>query len=366
MSNEEVDYSQYGVQVGKASYDRKTFNSFKIEDGSNVYRILPPLGEAAAQGIWNVGWAVHWGYKNSKGKMRPFACPQKIDRKTKMIIHRCPECERLADFDKVYKDKLAAFTKEFGEEKAKKKLKHYSEHLFQYNRGFKIFVNAYNEKGVVGALGLNMTFFNFLKIEAEKLQKKGIDMTALHQGAWFDFFKDGSRTFKVELVRQEDESLKPGKVPVEVLKGLKNSARDLNNLFTVLTDEQIQKLADSDGNPEVVDAIFGSGEPEETPAGDSTAAASAARAQQALSGAKQEAKPEPVKQEAKPEPEDEPETSAEDEAEEPLPGKQAASTAKDEEEPEPIAKTRPVTQLPAGQSVATMDSDAFRALVKKK
>lgn len=385
MSEEEVDYSQYGVQVGKASYDRKTFNSFKIEEGSNVYRILPPIAPPGSEPpeTWNVGVAVHWGYKNSKGKMRPFVCPEKKDRKTKMIIHRCAECDRLADLQRVYDDKLAQFTKELGKEKAEKKLKHYKEHLFTFNRGFKIYVNAYNEKNQIGALGMSMTHFKLLQIEADKFSKKGWDITAMHQGVWFDFFREGSKTFKVEVVRNDDDTMKSAKVPIEVAKQLKNSVRDLNKLFTVLTDEQITKLANSEANPEVVDAIFGSGETEESEGGgDQTAAASAARAQQALSGKpaaepkaapKQEPKPAP-KQEAAPEPEEErePMDPGSEEDEEPLPlnTKSVAAPAKSEPEDteaeEPLPKARPVNSLPAGKSIATMDSDAFRALVQKK
>ena len=75
------------MQVGEPRYDneRKSKNYFNLEKGDNVFRILPPLGNLAQAGHWSKYWSIHWGYKDTKGKNRPFQSPEIKNHNTRMI-----------------------------------------------------------------------------------------------------------------------------------------------------------------------------------------------------------------------------------------------------------------------------------------
>ena len=66
------------MKLGQAKYGGEYVkkNNYKLKDGEQVYRILPPMGELAEQGRWSVFYNVHFGYKNSEGKLRPFQSPE--------------------------------------------------------------------------------------------------------------------------------------------------------------------------------------------------------------------------------------------------------------------------------------------------
>lgn len=71
---------------GKAKFGGKGRNWFKLKDGANgPFRILPPMGELAEDGRWSAYYQVHYGYKNTEGKMRTFQSPLIKNNKTKMV-----------------------------------------------------------------------------------------------------------------------------------------------------------------------------------------------------------------------------------------------------------------------------------------
>ena len=55
---------------------------FDVEEGSNIFRVLPPFGELAEAGTWCVKTVSHWGYKSSEGRPKNFLC----------LGRDCPEC----------------------------------------------------------------------------------------------------------------------------------------------------------------------------------------------------------------------------------------------------------------------------------
>src|ERR1035438_7321436 len=73
------------MKIGKAKYggDKKTY--FKLKDGDSVFRIIPPIGDMADDGIWSKYYNIHYGYRNTKGNMRVFQSSLVKDRKTKMV-----------------------------------------------------------------------------------------------------------------------------------------------------------------------------------------------------------------------------------------------------------------------------------------
>src|SRR5271166_2114724 len=89
----------------KSGFTQKKY--FKLKDGPSTFRILPPLEEfyKNAQGLiykdvegnelrpqfkgkdkeWSKYYKVHYGYKNTSGKLRVFQSTLVVNRKTKMI-----------------------------------------------------------------------------------------------------------------------------------------------------------------------------------------------------------------------------------------------------------------------------------------
>ena len=48
------------MKIGKASYSGNTKENFRIKDGDNIYRPLPPMGNLADAGKWSVYGAVSY------------------------------------------------------------------------------------------------------------------------------------------------------------------------------------------------------------------------------------------------------------------------------------------------------------------
>jgi len=49
------------IKIGKAKFGAQNQQRkyFKLKDGEQAYRILPPLGELADQGRWSIFHSVH-------------------------------------------------------------------------------------------------------------------------------------------------------------------------------------------------------------------------------------------------------------------------------------------------------------------
>ena len=72
------------MELGKANYGTGK-EIFKIMDGDNIYRILPPMGKLAKSGKWNQYYRVEWGFKNSAGKNRTFQDVRVVNFQTQMV-----------------------------------------------------------------------------------------------------------------------------------------------------------------------------------------------------------------------------------------------------------------------------------------
>src|ERR1035437_7633643 len=83
----------------KPSYERGGFkkkNYYKQVDGDVVFRIIPPLSQFTRDPrAWARFHAVHFGYKNTEGKMRCFESTLEVDNKTKMVKTPDPAVERI-------------------------------------------------------------------------------------------------------------------------------------------------------------------------------------------------------------------------------------------------------------------------------
>src|SRR5271156_1391683 len=83
------------MKLGKAKYGAGKKTYFKLKEGDSIYRILPPLGELADDGIWSLYYKINYGYTNVSGKSRAFESSLVKNRKSEMIEVPDAAVERL-------------------------------------------------------------------------------------------------------------------------------------------------------------------------------------------------------------------------------------------------------------------------------
>lgn len=260
-----------GIAIGTPQYGGRRKNNFRLQDGSNVYRILPPLGELATEGVWAVYDSLHWGYKGSKG-MRPFKCIQKKDFKTKMIKVQCPECDKIAERQATYDDQMKALEAQGkSKEEAREYLKPLGDWLYSHNLDKKWYVNALAPDGKIGRLAIpHKMYVQLQEVIADLVSKQGVDPIGVDGGVWFDLIRTGKgnqTAHRVAVVEQVEvvngrsmRVYKPAPLTQDVISRLSSEAYDLKNAVRVLSYDEIKSIVTSGGDPEVVDALFGSGE----------------------------------------------------------------------------------------------------------
>ena len=86
----------WNPNYNKGDYKKK--NRYGQEDGDVIFRILPqPKGDNVKRSSdWNRFHSLHFGYKNSEGKMRPFESCQV--KKGKVVTVNDPALDRLNDY----------------------------------------------------------------------------------------------------------------------------------------------------------------------------------------------------------------------------------------------------------------------------
>lgn len=262
--------------ISEPSYDKPgRKKTFKIVDGKQLYRILPPCFEAAKEQLWSVYEAVHWGTQTSRG-VRPFRC---ICRKrNKMVVQPCPKCDQIA-LKLELKEKLEAenVAKKIVGKAAEKILAPVQEWLDMNNLDKKHWVNAINEAGEIGRLGLGQKFKEQLDARNKEIldKSKGTINPVGRNGVWYEFertgnYKSGNLGFVVAVATEEDDSgnmkRKLHTLTPDLIERMKKEAWDLKNMYPTLNEEQIQRLVDNAGDPTVADEVFGGGEVADAPA----------------------------------------------------------------------------------------------------
>ena len=253
------------MKLGKANYGSQK-KIFKIVDGDNVYRILPPMGDLADKGIWAKYYAVVWGYKNSQGKNKPFVDPSEKNRSNGMLEHVSAALDRRLKLEEQKeKMKKAGATKE--------QLDKMNEILMQFNIEKKFYVNAVNLKGEIGLLKVGYKVHQALTGDKQKGEKglidrlldKGIDpISSLDNGRFFNFHRQGkglSTTYTVtvyqENVEVQGEIYQKDKVSVidDVLIGrLEKEAFNLATLYPSPSLAEVERIVKE--GPTAVDAIL--------------------------------------------------------------------------------------------------------------
>jgi hypothetical protein len=263
-------------QIGKTklSENFQPTQWFNLEAGDNLYRILPPVHSLAVEGKYAKFYAYHGGFKNSRGVTCHFQCIEETDRKTKVIKVRCPVCdmvrERRAQYD---------LAKKQGQHAAEQLDEFFNKFIYPFQAKKKYFVNAINANGDIGVLQIPYKLFGSIHAFFKDLEKKrNFDPTG-YNGVYLKMAKrqrfpgDRDTTYSVDLAIEQDptnpQSLryKFHELTPAIIENMRTQTRDLNDLFKLITAEQMALLAASNGDEQVtaVDKIFARPERNENP-----------------------------------------------------------------------------------------------------
>lgn len=330
------------MKVGKAKYSGGK-KVFKVKDGDNVYRILPPLGKLADAGKWSMYYRVEWGYKDSEGRNRPFLDCRKVNFQTKMVeVESAAHLRREAL--KKQKDEIVAAFK--AGNATKEQVQEATDLVKQYNQDAKHYLNVISINGEIGLLKIGHKAKLALDTEITKLREKGIDPLSLENGRFFNFhrsnptgnFRDTNYQVTVyrENVQIDGKTYEQEKVHViddSIISRLSEEAFELADMYPAPTAEEVERLV-VEGASAVDELLVGKNEqgnsgssqggsapaasgnsapsaPSSTPnmaAGSTASAAPSAPVQQEAPAPKAEAAPapeattQPAQQEAKEEP----------------------------------------------------------------
>lgn len=240
------------TKIGKARYGGNTQRKyFKLKDGDQAYRILPPLGELADSGRWSVFHSVHYGYKTTDGKQKPFLSSEVKDRKTNEI--KTPDAA---------KHRIETLKVEW--EKAKKsgnkptfdKLNDLVGPTGMYNLDNNHYMNVVDAQGNIGILKLRHRAKLALETEIKVLNAQGVDPLSPEDGRYFVFTRSGmgrDTTFAVKILKEkltvegvgDVERAVKHKLDDEFINRLGSEAGELNKLFKRLTAEEVAKVVET-------------------------------------------------------------------------------------------------------------------------
>lgn len=227
--------------LGNANYDKgfTKRNWWKLKDGQQVFRILPPVGDLQKNGQWSAFWNVHYGYKNTKKQMRVFQSSLVKNRKTKMIESPDAALERIEKL----KAQFEAAKKEGNTELAKK-LDLLVGQKGQYNLDSNHYMNAMDQQGNVGLLRIRHRAKLALDLAIKKLRDKGVDPLSVENGRFFIFTRSGSgldTTFTVDVLEKELDIAGVGNVKQEIVHTL--TPEIINSLLAFKDNKFVYKAA---------------------------------------------------------------------------------------------------------------------------
>lgn len=245
----------------------KKKNHYKLKDGDTVFRIVPPMTKFTDNPR---GWiryhSVHFGYKNSEGKLRMFESPLEMDFTTKTVLVADPALDRVNELkDKLEKAKLE------GNAPLTAKLEALVGYSGNYNVDNNFHLNVIGLDGSIGELKIRKTAKVALEAEIKRLESEGVHALSEEDGRFFIFHREGSgrnTTFKVSVYTEKLDIPNVGKVDKQVSHKitsemwdrLESEAFDLDDLFFRATSEEVaQIVAESDlltGKSPAIDRII--------------------------------------------------------------------------------------------------------------
>lgn len=251
------------MKIGKPKYEGSQKNYFSFKKGVNrhVLRILPPLGNLADAGKWNMYYKVEYGHVGTDGRMKAFQSVRKVDFKTKMVE---VESECHLRREKIQQKLEAA--KEAGDAEAIETCKKL---LGKYNLDKKYYMNAIDLEGNIGLFKIGYKGFQALRDKIDKLKAEGVDPIGVDDGRFFVFARSGTgldTVYTADEYKQKVQATIDGEVVAveksvphsltdEIISRLGSEAFELDSLFPEITPEEESRIVHE--GPVAVDEILG-------------------------------------------------------------------------------------------------------------
>lgn len=234
---------------------RREWKRHKVKDGHNVFRILPPFGEAS-NGYPYRKWQIIWGLTDPEsGRARPFASSMTSEK-------RCPVTE-FVDQLKVKAESVESQLKASGasEDDVKARLKDLRELISNLSPKTVYIYNAADRAGEVGLLELKSTAHKKMKtVMNQYIQDYNQDPTSLNSanddsGVWFDITRTGQfRDTEYDVIKLQTKQKTPegrlvfaddrSPLPDAVVENYDNLAYDLSSVYQVKTYDELQEILD--------------------------------------------------------------------------------------------------------------------------
>jgi hypothetical protein len=237
---------------------------FYIEEGSNLYRVLPPFGSLAEKSAIAKYHEIIW-LKNSAGKKFPVSSKQ-VMGKDRVILKRDP----IIDAINAKKQEFEMLKTNGADAALVNAMK---EEIDGMNVDKAFYVNAMNPAGEIGVLKVKITAWNDLKTRLIELEKQGVDPINVGQGNGivFDFKKQkddkGKISYRVDVATRNSKDPATGRIKSEyqyleldeaLYTRMEKESEDLTKLYRDMTDEEQNLLASLD--PKTVDRVFQRGQ----------------------------------------------------------------------------------------------------------
>ncbi len=231
---------------------RREWKRHKVKDGHNIFRILPPFGEAS-NGYPYRKWQIIWGLTDPEsGRARPFASSMTSEK-------RCPVTEYVQELRKraeAIKAKLEVAGT--SEQDIKARLKDLNDLISNLTPKTVYIYNAADKSGEVGLLELKSTAHKAMKAQMNQyIHDYNQDPTSLNSadedsGVWFDITRQGLGRDTEYDVNKCQTRIKNGAalsfvddrspLPDAVVENYDNLAYDLSSVYQVKSYDQLQEI----------------------------------------------------------------------------------------------------------------------------
>jgi hypothetical protein len=233
---------------------KREWKRHKIQDGDNIYRILPPFGKPEVHNGYAYNrWSVIWGLTDpSTGKNTPVASPSMTEK-------RCPVYEYVDLLsEKVEQMKSELQAKGVDAVSIKEQLKVANEVIKDLRPKTVFAYNACSKSGEIGILELKTTAHKGIQKEMyEYIRDYNQDPTSLNSdeedsGVWFKITRSG-QNFQTEYAVTKNQSLVKmgaGKayvddrtaLPDSVVSSFHDSGYDLSTLYRKKSYDEVKAL----------------------------------------------------------------------------------------------------------------------------
>ena len=235
---------------------RREWKRHKVKDGHNVFRILPPFGEAS-NGYPYRKWQIIWGLADPEnGRQRPFASSMTSEQ-------ACPVTEYVQALKKrseTLKSQLQANGE--SEEAIKARLADLNKVINDLSPKTVYLYNAADKAGEVGLLELKSTAHKKMKTEmSQYINDYNQDPTSLNSedddsGLWFDIIRTGEgRDTEYDVKKMQNKikkatggfSFEDDRSPLSdnIVANYNSLGYDLSTVYQLKTYEELKEVLEA-------------------------------------------------------------------------------------------------------------------------